>query len=254
MKKLFYIFFMAVAYMFSGTAVAADLYVDDGYTSSTPGWGVYSFSHPQDAVNAATAGDIILVYPGTYGSRYSDCPWSPSCGCGDTNAPALIVYKDNLTIRATGTAAETIIESTHLCWSNPPAVQRSTNYAVNSIAAPNGVSIIASGVTIEGFTLRSLFAGDAGTNYPNTAGIMIGGLYAGDQSHLGVIGTIVKNCVISGHSGIYNWRSSNTLIQKNTVTILDSDALSNTVNGNGLSYGMVISRARLARLQLEYKF
>jgi len=234
MKKLLVIGLLLAICAIASPAVASTLYVDD---DGICGGNLPCFLHPQDAVNAALVGDTILVYPGTYGSWYSACGWGSTlgaCGCGDWFAPALIVYKDDLTIRATGSAAETIIESTHLCWSNPPAVQRSTNYAVNSIAAPNGVSIIADGVTIDGFTLRSLFAGDPGTNYPNTAGIMIGGLYAGDQNHLGVTGTTVKNCVISGHSGIYNWRASDTMIEGNTVRVLDSDALSNTVNGNGV--------------------
>lgn len=227
--------FVALCIIVSPAVTAGTLYVDDDYTALTVGWGITHFAHPQDAVNAATAEDnTILVAEGYYGTRYSDCPWAPSCGCGDTNAPALIVYKDDLTIQAIGSAAATIIESTHLCWSNQPAVQRSTNKAVDSIAAPNGVSIISNGVTIDGFTIRSLFAGDPGTNYPNTAGIMIGGLYAGDQNHLGVTDTTVKNCIISGHSGIYNWRASDTIIEGNIVRILASDALPNTVNGNGI--------------------
>lgn len=42
------------------------LYVDDNYNSSTPGWGVDHFNQIQDAVDAATDGDTIYVYKGTY--------------------------------------------------------------------------------------------------------------------------------------------------------------------------------------------
>ena len=43
-----------------------DLYVDDDYNSSTPGWGVDCFNIIQDAINAASDGDTIFVYGGEY--------------------------------------------------------------------------------------------------------------------------------------------------------------------------------------------
>lgn len=50
-------------------AVWADpgiFHVDDDYSPSTPGWGIDHFSKIQDAVDAATDGDTIYVYKGTY--------------------------------------------------------------------------------------------------------------------------------------------------------------------------------------------
>ena len=41
-------------------------YVDDDSNSSTPGWGFDHFNKIQDAVDAATDGDTIYVYSGTY--------------------------------------------------------------------------------------------------------------------------------------------------------------------------------------------
>ena len=49
------------------TAWAANpVYVDDGYNSGTPGWGVYSFATIQNGVNAVDVGGTVTVYAGTY--------------------------------------------------------------------------------------------------------------------------------------------------------------------------------------------
>jgi len=45
---------------------SATFYVDDDFTSSTPGWGVDHFDLIQDGINAASNGDEIIVNPGTY--------------------------------------------------------------------------------------------------------------------------------------------------------------------------------------------
>lgn len=232
MKRILIALLLSVLFLGVSPAMAAMLYVDD---DGLCGGNSPCYAHPQDAVNAAAPGDTILVYPGTYGTRYyPDCGWA-NCGCGDTSAPALIVYKPDLTIQATGTAGETIIESTHQCWSNVMPVTKSTGLVPDFGTAPNGVSVIASGVTLQGFTIRSAYMGDPNVNgdWPNTAGIMIGALYAGDKPPIGVTGTTVKDCIISGHSGIYNWRASNTLVDGDTITVLSP--LSTAHNGNGIA-------------------
>ena len=45
---------------------AADIFVDDDYTSITPGWGVTAFDTVQGGVNGAAPGNTVLVYPGNY--------------------------------------------------------------------------------------------------------------------------------------------------------------------------------------------
>ena len=42
------------------------IYVDDDYDSSTPGWGVDHFDNIQDGIDAASDGDTVFVYSGTY--------------------------------------------------------------------------------------------------------------------------------------------------------------------------------------------
>lgn len=193
------------------------------------------FTHPQDAVNAASPGDIILVYPGTYGSRLYTSPTPPHWTApNDQYAPALIVYKDGLTIQAVDPdPAKTIIETTHDWWSNPVAIQASTGgtwdgnqYVGAGVypaggTAPNAVCIIASNVTIDGFTLRKPYMGVAWYGFWNTAGVMIGGLYAGDPDHLGADNNTVMNCVFKDvWHAVYIWHSSGNKIINNKVKVL----------------------------------
>ena len=42
------------------------IYVDDDFNSSTPGWGVTHFDKVKDGVVAASAGDTVYIYNGTY--------------------------------------------------------------------------------------------------------------------------------------------------------------------------------------------
>lgn len=250
-RKIFSILFalvLAVSLMLMPAAVLADpgtLYVDDDYTPATLGWGVTHFCHPQDAVNKASPGDTILVNPGTYGSRgpYIIKPphWTYP---NDQLAPALIVWKAGLTIKAVDPdPANTTIESTHTCWSNPVAIQASTGGIWSGSAyvgagvypgdgtAPSAVIIVADDVTIDGFTIRRPYfpAAPGGLNghFYNTAGVFIGGLYAGDmQFHSvsdGVDGATVQNCVFKDvWHGVYIWHSSGNLILKNIVEPLGS--------------------------------
>ncbi len=205
---------------------------DDGLEFPTA-----DFAHPQDAVNASNPGDTILVYPGTYGSRQYTSPTPPHWSApNDQWAPALIVYKDGLTIKAVDPdPANTVIETTHDYWSNPVAIQASTGgtwdgtqYVGAGVypsggTAPNAVAIIASDVTIDGFTLRKPYMGVAWDGFWNTAGVMIGGLYAGDPDHLGSDGNTVRKCVFkdSWHA-VYIWHSSSNRIINNTVELLGS--------------------------------
>ncbi|MCK4332963.1 MAG: hypothetical protein KAV40_05225 [Thermoplasmatales archaeon] len=55
----------------------------------------------------------------------------------------------------------------------------------------------------------------------NTAGVMIGGLYAGDPDHLGSDGNTVMSCVFKDvWHAVYIWHSSGNKILNNTVEAL----------------------------------
>ncbi len=49
--------------------VLPKFYVDDDYNSSTPGWQIDHFDKIQDAINASSADDRIIVYAGIYYER-----------------------------------------------------------------------------------------------------------------------------------------------------------------------------------------
>ena len=214
-----------------------------------------NFTHPQDAVNAANPGDTILVCPGIYSGRRFTSPVPPHWGPGDQYAPALIVYKDGLTIKATDSdPSKTVIQTTYNFWVNPAkcnssgctggggSIEHSTGCIWNPTTKvwdddpatpgdcvrptfgtpPNGVTIIANNVTVEGFTILSTYPGDNPSGYPNTAGAFVGALYAGDRNAYGISGTTIRNCVVKGHSGVRIWKAPNTTVEG--CTIYNDDA------------------------------
>lgn len=220
------------------------------------------YLHPQAAVNCAEPGDTVEVDPGTYQSNhFTDTP--PHFSANDQYAPPLIVWQDDLTIKAmdgSGTAGDgsgdVIIEVTHDVWSNPVAIQAATGgtwngspyvdagvYPTNG-TAPNAVDIIASGITFAGFTLHNAVPGAQARNQA----IFIGGLYPGDIQFAArpVANNIVRSNYVldSGfHNGVYVWQSDGSLVEGNTVPnpvelgirlydgTVDSDTLINASDG-----------------------
>jgi parallel beta-helix repeat protein len=224
MKKLL-ILAIVLSLLLIGAPVEADpgiLYVD---ATGSCGGNSPCYLHPQDAVNAANPGDTILVYPGTYDSRFFQCPWAPNCSCSDNYSPALIVYKDGLTIKSVEGPTNTVIQATHTCWSNAIAVENSTNHGLNGISGwnPSAVTIVANNVTIEGFTFRR--PSNCSNTYNcfwNTAGVFIGSKGGGYPDFLGhANGATVKNNVFRNvWHAVYIWHSRDNTIVNNTVEAL----------------------------------
>lgn len=239
---------IALAVLSMAVPVSADpgiLYVDDDglCDGNSP-----CYLHPQDAVNAAAPGDTIRVYPGVYGHRQFTSPVPPHWGPNDQYAPALIVWKDGLTIEAVDPdPSQTVIQTTHNFWANASipngggggSIEHSTGCTWDSVTkmwdgtcvrpkfgtAPNAAAIIASNVTIRGFTFHRPF--DGGWATYNTAGVMIGGLYAGyggAGETLGFNNNTVENCVFSDvWHAVYIWHSSGNRIVHNTVEALNTN-------------------------------
>ncbi|MCJ7457028.1 right-handed parallel beta-helix repeat-containing protein [Candidatus Bathyarchaeota archaeon] len=226
-------------------ASSGTLYVDiaGACEGNTP-----CYTHPQDAVNFANPGDTILVYPGTYDSRRFTSPVPPHWGPGDQYAPALIVWKNGLTIKAVDPdPSKTVIQTTYNFWVNKAlpggggggSIEHSTGCIWNpttkvwdddpatpgdcvrptSGTAPNGIAIIANDVTIDGFTIISTYGGDpkCPSGYPNTGGVFVGALYAGDKTVSGISGTTISNSIIRGYSGVRIWKAPHTTLENNEI-------------------------------------
>lgn len=234
-----------VAFMAFGgnVAAAATLYVDDDglCESNSP-----CYTTIQAAINAASDYDTIFVYPGTYDPVVEV---TPPCWGGHYYAQGIVVWKTGLIIHAVDPdPANTVIESTFPGWMDWWRIQILTGgsygtppncfpitggYNPGTSAAPSAIMIVKDDVTIEGFTIRSTYIGDPGqTGHPNTAGVMIGGVKAGDTLVDGVDYTTIRNCAISGWSAVYNWKSSNTVLEGNIMTNIQtaSAPMGSTVN------------------------
>ena len=208
----------------------------------------------QRAVNDAQEGYFIYVEPGTYGTNQITSainppggyvPPTPHWAPNDQYAPALIVSINNLTlIGLDGNGipgdgiGDVIIESTHNFWSNPVAVQASTGGTWNGSAyvgadvnpvggtTPAAVIIVASGVTLNGFTIYRPNTCVAPFDcFKNVPGVLIGGLYAGDDT-TAATGTVHDNVVSENAmgaignevwQGVYIYNSDDNIIEDNVV-------------------------------------
>ncbi len=236
--------FFALLIAVNVSADPGTLYVDDDVVcgGSSP-----CYTTIQAAINAASDYDTILVYPGTYDPVIEV---TPPCWGGHYYAQAVVVWKAGLTIRAVDPdPANTVIQSTFVGWMDWWRIQRLTGgqwtgcgpsqtggYNPGTSAAPSAIMVVKDDVTIEGFTISSTYIGDPGqTWHPNSAGVMIGGVKAGDTIVDGVDGTTIRNCVISGWSAIYNWKSSNTTLDGNVMSNIQTTTapMGSTVNGWG---------------------
>lgn len=180
--------------------------------------GTYYFTI-QQAIDDANPDDTILVEPGTYPGN-------------------IIVYKQGLTIKSTGSPSSTIVDASQVDYSTyQNAWGKGINYAWAQTYDPgllkNGFMIWSDDVTIDGF---SIINANYPAQYNRGIGVLIGSI---DTTYAGFIpwnidqwgglispvdtptptSVIVRNNIIDGASdAIYNWASSGNIIEYNTIS------------------------------------
>jgi parallel beta-helix repeat protein len=191
-----------------------------------------NFTTIQAAINAASDGDTIDVYPGIYDPVVDVTP--PTWG-GHYYAQGIVVWKANLTIEAVDPdPAKTVIDNNLGAWMDWWRIQHLTGgvwtgsgsnqtggFNPGTSASPNAIMIVKPGVTIKGFTIHAHCYTPSG-GY-NGSGVLIGGVAPGDTHSLGADNNIVENCVFSDvWQAVYIWHSSGNKIINNTVAALGS--------------------------------
>jgi len=189
-----------------------------------------NFTTVQAAINAASDGDTILVYPGTYDPQINITV--PGWG-GTYPAQGIVVWKNNLTIKAVDPdPAQTVVQNTLGAWmdwwriqyltggvwtASPPA--QTGGFNPGTSASPNAIMIVKSGTIIEGFTIHAhCYAPAIGYN---GSGVLIGAVAPGVSTNLGANNNTVRNCVFSDvWQAVYVWHSSGNTIAHNTVAAL----------------------------------
>lgn len=99
---------------------------------------------------------------------------------------------------------------------------------ISALDEENGFMVIASDVTISGFTI-------SGATIFQNSGVIIGGESPGDPNHVGLVSNVtVRKCVLEGNCvGVYIWKSSyNTVV--NNVIRYSEELGQNVDGGNGI--------------------
>lgn len=172
------------------------LYVDDDYTSTTPGWGTTHFNEIQDAIDEYSTGDTVFVYPGTYYeaiNNYSSGTYIP------------VIIRSKYTVSGYWEDVEnTIINATGL---NGTAVSFYRNTGmVNFDVELNGFTVMngSRGIQANGVNADILNC-IVDQNSSNQDG---GGLYTLNGSYSNIENCVFKNNSADNGGGIYSTNSS----------------------------------------------
>ena len=217
--------------------VLPKFYVDDNYDSSTNGWQVTHFDTIQNAINASSAGDRILVYSGTYTENLRIPP-------SKTNLDLFGEDKDITTIIGVSSSNKDVI------WVNATGVDISSLSIKRSGSLSNNsvIKVDAGSCTITDCEITlgkiGIFLSNCDNNkiYYNTitgyASNSGNGIYLNNSDD----NTITYNTITSNYNGIFaDNSSSNTIsncaIKSNTQNglFLNATCNSNTISNNNLS-------------------
>lgn len=212
--------------------VLPKFYVDDDYNSATPGWQVDHFNRIQDAINASSAGDRIVVYAGTYIERLTITHKLDLFG-EDKN----ITFIDGGSTENVTTISAEYVNISHFtirnCGNNPAnsVIILNSGHAIitdNIITSTNGNH----GIKINNCDSNIIYDNTIRNNRGN-------GIYLNQSDS----NEITYNTITSNSNGLFLYASSsntiqnNSMIKYNTVNgiFLNETSNSNTISDNNIS-------------------
>jgi parallel beta-helix repeat protein len=270
------------------------LYVDDDYTSDTPGWGTTRFAMIQSAINTAATGDTIIIFEGHYPETLTIDKTISIRGNstssviinGTAYSEALITITANdvtlsqVTIQGKGQAYYPRL-SCILCKGDHTTITDVDSYDTDYVITLRGSNNnIITGNHLYGFHLNGFLMDDSHDN--DISNNTIHGTYGVEarnsnhniirdnniRGHQGYVSycilllsssdnLIYNNIISATFMGLYIAGTTNTNIQKNTITIesgviglyLDSSTqcsvIENTIQGdNENEYGIWIDNTQ----------
>jgi len=197
----------SVLLVLSGTARAippGTVYVDDGFTAATPGWGTTHFDTIQDGLDAVAVGGTVNVANGTYGADVG------TGKCADITKSLDLIGESRDGVVIDGSIGS--VGSSGSYWPKGVHVNAADNVTVKNL-------------TVTGFTGDQVSSGGYGVLFRD---------YAHDDLAEGLVtysnGTVENVKVVDGHYGIYSLVNEHLTVRSSEVD-------------NCLGDGMFIARA-----------
>lgn len=172
------------------------VYVDDGYTSSTPGWNYDHFNSIQSAVNAVKTGGTMYLYAGTYTENVT--------------VDRTLTIDDNQNLGTRTVDGHLQVAGAVSMGSTVMPIQVNGNITLNS------GSSLTMGTGYGGdIYLRGNWINNGGTFNPNNRVVSFNG--GGTQTIGGTSSTTFDNVLIVNSSGVVNLGINTTFNQKLTL-------------------------------------
>ncbi len=214
----------------SNGIVQPKFYVDDDYDNSTPGWNVDHFDTINEAINASSAGDRIIVYKGTYNERLVI----------DHKLNLFGEDRDTTIIDGSGTHDVIIINAQYVNVSHFTIRDSGSSSNNSCIAINQGNAIITDNKITSGNIGITINNADSNIIYDNIIYSNSGnGIYLNHSDS----NSITYNSITNNYNGIFIYNSSSNSIENNSAIksnsqngiFLNETSNLNTIANNNIS-------------------